>query len=212
MKRRTVEMTIQGKALDLHRRLLDGDPRAPSEVFELFGQRLQRAVKSSVPQLVDPGDIENAAVDALLRYFREPSAYDPVKSALLTWLSNQARFNALTRLREHGREAGRLKNLQAAVQFGFAGSDKGAQDSDIMNAIEVSEIMEQHGAEIVKDAADVDVFSLMAAGVKDEATFVSVLGLTGSQEANRAEVRRRRDAIRKRLERLREKLGEMGSR
>ena len=66
--------------------------------------------------------------------------------------------------------------------------------------------MAQHGTEIVTDPGDQEVFLLMAAGTKDEAMFVEALELTGSHMENRAEVRRRRDLIRKRLERLRPKL------
>lgn len=45
------------------------------------------------------GGIEVAVLHAMLKYYRGPSAYGPLKSALLTWLYNVARYNALSILR-----------------------------------------------------------------------------------------------------------------
>jgi hypothetical protein len=150
----------------------------------------------------------NAAVaDALLRYFKDPSQYDRSKSTLLTRLCNCARYNALSQLRDHGRRLGRLDKVREAVRIGLLGRDNERDGEDaFLNALEVKQIMAQHGAEIVTDPGDQEVFLLMAAGTKDEAMFVEALGLTGSHAENRDEVRRRRDLIRKRLERMRSKL------
>jgi DNA-directed RNA polymerase specialized sigma24 family protein len=198
---------LQTKAIALHEKLLAGDPRAPSEIFELFEKQLSSVVSATVPKLVDPGDVNAAVADALLTYFKHPSRYDPSKSALLTWLCNGARYNALSQLRDHGRRLGKLDKLGKAVRIGLLGPDNERDGEDaFLNAIEVKQIMAQHGTEIVTDPGDQEVFLLMAAGTKDEAMFVEALELTGSHMENRAEVRRRRDLIRKRLERLRPKL------
>jgi hypothetical protein len=198
---------LQTKALALHERLLAGDPRAPSEIFELFEKELSSVVSATVPKLVDPGDVNAAVADALLRYFKDPSQYDRSKSTLLTRLCNCARYNALSQLRDHGRRLGRLDKVREAVRIGLLGRDNERDGEDaFLNALEVKQIMAQHGAEIVTDPGDQEVFLLMAAGTKDEAMFVEALGLTGSHAENRDEVRRRRDLIRKRLERMRSKL------
>lgn len=198
---------LQSRALALHQRLLSGDPRAPSEIFELFEDHLSSVVRSTVPKLIDPGDVNAAVADALLRYFKAPSDYDPTKSTLLTWLCNQARYNALSQVRDHGRRVARLDKLGEAVRIGLLGRDKGQDGEDhFLDAIEAQQIMAQYGHEIATDHGDDEVFLLMAAGTKDEAMFVEALHLTGSHAENRAEVRRRRDLIRKRLERVRSKL------
>jgi DNA-directed RNA polymerase specialized sigma24 family protein len=199
--------SLQSAALTLHQRLLAGDPRAPSEIFELFEDRLTSVVRSTVPKLIDPGDVNAAMADALLKYFRSPSVYDPSKSSLLTWLCNHARHNALSQLREHGRRLGRLEQFEEVVRIGLVGRDnKRDGEDEFLDALEVNQIMERHSHEIATDPGDLEVFLLMAAGTKDEAVFIEALGLTGLPTENRAEVRRRRDLIRKRLERLRSKL------
>jgi|SRR5579885_2642352 len=202
-----MDNSFQSRALALHQRLLSGDPRAPSEIFELFEHHLASVVRSSVPKLIDPGDVNAAVADALLRYFKAPSDYDPTKSTLLTWLCNHARYNALSQLRDHGRRQGRLNKVGEAVRIGLLGRDNAHDGEDaFLNALEVKQIMTQYGADIAIDPGDQEVFLLIAAGTKDEAMFVEVLGLSGSPSENRAEIRRRRDLIRKRLERLRLKL------
>ena len=70
--------SLQTKALSLHARL--GDPKAPSEILETFEKQLSSVVSATVPKLVDPGDVNAAVADALLRYFKAPSQYDPSRA------------------------------------------------------------------------------------------------------------------------------------
>jgi DNA-directed RNA polymerase specialized sigma24 family protein len=199
---------LQEKALRLHQRLLSGDPRAPSEIFELFEKSLSAVVRKNVPKLVDPGDLNIAVADALLKYFRDPSIYDPSQSALFTWLCNQARYNALSLLREHRQRQSKIEEFGDAVRIGLVGADNKRSDAekDFLDAIEVAQIMDRYGSEIVKDDSDLEVFLLMAAGVKDERIFAQALGLSASHADTRFVIRRKRDAIRKRLERFRKKM------
>jgi len=60
---------------------------------------------------------------ALLRYFTNPSQYDPNKSTLLTWLCNGARYNAFSQLRDHGRRLSGIEKLGQAVRIGLVGPD-----------------------------------------------------------------------------------------
>src|SRR6266516_372609 len=178
--------SLQSTALILHERLLAGDPRAPSEIFELFEKHLSSVVRSTVPKLVDPGDVNAAVADALLRYFWSPSLYDPAKSTLLTWLCNRARYNALSHVRDHGRRLAGLDRLGEAVRIGLLGRDNEWNgENEFLDTIEVNQIMDRHGHEIATEAGDLDVFLLIAAGTKDEAMFVEALGLTGSDVENR---------------------------
>jgi hypothetical protein len=97
--------------------------------------------------------------------------------------------------------------LGEAVRIGLLGRDNEQDGEDhFLDAIEANQITTRYGHEIATDPGDDEVFLLMAAGTKDEAVIVEALQLTGSPAENRAEVRRRRDLIRKRLERLRPKL------
>jgi DNA-directed RNA polymerase specialized sigma24 family protein len=160
--------TLQSTALILHERLLAGDPRAPSEIFELFEERLSSVVRSNVPKLVDPGDVNAAVADALLKYFRNPSIYDPAQATLLTWLCNQARYNALSLVRGHGRRLGGLDSFGEAVRIGLVGRDNDRDpENEFLDAIEVNQIMERYGDEIVKEHGDLDPRShLVTSGPK----------------------------------------------
>jgi DNA-directed RNA polymerase specialized sigma24 family protein len=195
-------MTTDGH-LDLHQRILASDPLAPSQLFSLLAPLVLATIRKKVRALSDRDDLETAVADAFLSYFRSPEQYDGSKSALLTYLINKARYNALEALRQHGRRIGHLKNFELAVRNQGSDDDIIGPQRAVLDNIELRQLLEMHGDDLVTDESDLEVLLLIAAGEKNETAYADALGLTGDY---RHEVRRKRDLIRKRLERLRVKL------
>jgi len=195
---------------EAHARLLAGSANAPSELFELCAPHLRSIVRRSVPQLVDPAEVDTAVVDAMLDYFKEPGAFNPSRSALLTWLANKARYNALTLARGQQKWQGRQRAIVEAAGEGVYSADgsSGGEDSAV-DAITAAEVLSRHGADLAPNPGDADVFLLMVAGVREDDAYVAALGLDGSPTA-RLDVRRRKQAMRQRISRLRERLKDGG--
>jgi DNA-directed RNA polymerase specialized sigma24 family protein len=187
----------------LHERLVAGDPTAPSLIFTDVHPRLLRFIKAATGSGVEIDDVESAVADALLVYFRLPSAFDPTRSTLTTWLLAVAKFKLKTLVRSRKRRNSRASQATASANmevFGITASSKG--EEALLAVIDGPRMLDRYGGELIKDEGDLEVFLLMAAGAKDEPSFVEALQLTGTAEQNRKEVRRRRDLIRKRAERL----------
>ncbi|WP_448639432.1 hypothetical protein [Geodermatophilus sp. URMC 63] len=85
---------LQQQALEIHRRLLRGDPTASLDAAELLEPLTFRLrLKWPGPDYAEAcGD---AAVEVLVGYLQAPDRYDPTRSALLTWLVMQAHGDLL---------------------------------------------------------------------------------------------------------------------
>lgn len=76
-------------ALELHQRLLEGDPTAPARLTELLAEPLAERLGHHKPYgVVDDQDVADAAIDALMHYFGAPHRFDLTKKvSLLHWLA-----------------------------------------------------------------------------------------------------------------------------
>jgi RNA polymerase sigma-70 factor (ECF subfamily) len=189
-----------------HERLLAGEPSSPSRLVGLLLKPLISFVERAVPSIVDPHEIEESCLDALLEYLRAPQVYDPARARLFTWLAGNARWEALTRLRSIKRQTARDQKLITRVQDEQFAVDK-SMEAHILDVIEIHQILESHANEIVQEKGDLDIFLLVAAGARDTADYLDALGLNDTP-ANRMSAVAHREKIRGRIRRLRERLNE----
>lgn len=101
--------------LQLHQRLLHGDPVASSEFAEAFLEELVlrlRARAARAGYAADDTLIKDAAVDALLNYFREPTKFDPNRSGLMTYLTMSAHGDLINLLARESRRTRREVPLE----------------------------------------------------------------------------------------------------
>jgi RNA polymerase sigma-70 factor, ECF subfamily len=187
-----------------HNRLLAGEPSSPSRLVSLLLKPLVSFVERAVPSIADPHEIEETCLDILLEYLRVPEVYDPAKARLFTWLAGKARWRALTRLRSIRRQADRDQKVLARVQDEQIAVDK-PMETHILDVIQVHQILENHANEIVEEDGDLDIFLLVAAGARDTADYLDALGLDDTP-VNRMSAMARRERIRGRIRRLRERL------
>lgn len=193
--------------IDLHQRLLDGDPLAATPLVEAVLAPMVRIVSKTVPQLYDPHAVEEACLDTLLAYLEKPDVYDPSRSQLLTYLTNMARWRAMTAARKQDRRRAREKaHAKMVHDLGGATDPQHKAESDAVDALLVHQILQERGGDIAKDDGDADVFLLMAAGERFDEAYLEALNLEDTPD-NRQEIGRRRERIRGRLRRIRTEYG-----
>lgn len=87
--------TLQQQALDLHQRLLNGDPTASLDAAELLLDPLVSRLRAKWPSQNYIDACHDAATEVIVIYLQAPRRYDPARSALLTWLTMQAHGDLL---------------------------------------------------------------------------------------------------------------------
>jgi hypothetical protein len=178
----------------IHKRLLEDDPVAPSELAEAIWEPLLARLKRNNPRLVSTDFLEDAAADALTSYIKRPNQFDPEQRGLLGFLVMAAQGdlrNALakTRRQRHGEVP--LESVELQLE-GRNRADEG------IVASEAASIANRRLEELFDDAADRAAVRLMADGERATAAFVKVWSLQRlSALAQKSEVKRRKDRIKK---------------
>lgn len=193
--------------LHLHHRLLQGDPRAPSELMECMYEPLVRRLANINPTIwrIDETIIIDAVVDALSSYIKRPEQFQPERSALFTYLAMSAQGdlrNTLARLR---RERARLVSLDPVVHDHASGNDS----VDSSGAVPVEElslsarvlcqaVMQVRRA--LHDSREQEVLDLIIEGERRTEMFARVLQLEGMAPAEQVRaVKRVKDRIKRRI-------------
>src|SRR5438477_7815137 len=86
---------------ELHTELIAGDLRAASRIVERALPAMVQLVRRLVQKLHDGH--EDACLEALLDYLQAPTAFEPGRASLMTYLVNQARSRARTAVRTQTR-------------------------------------------------------------------------------------------------------------
>src|SRR5262245_43764268 len=106
---------------EIHRRLLEGDPVAPSELAEEVWERLLGRLKKNNRRLVGMDFLEDAAADALTSYIKRPRQFDPEKRGLLGFLVMAAQGdlrNALARTRRQRHGEVPFESVELQIESG----------------------------------------------------------------------------------------------
>jgi hypothetical protein len=184
--------------VEIHERLLGGDPVASSELAEEVWQTLLRSLAEKNPRLRGTEFIEQAVSDALISYIKRPAQYDPQKRGLFGFLLMSAEGdlrNALARAkRRRGREVG----------FDSVELETGPRNIPI-DTIELSEeadAVRRTLNTLFADPKDCVAAALVLDGERSTESYVGIWGLESlPAEEQKREVKRRKDRIKKVLER-----------
>ena len=78
--------------LDLHRRLVEGDPAASTELYDRYGKTLVRNLATQYDRIAmhDRGLVASAVTDAVLNYVSDPARYRPAERNLPGYLHMSA--------------------------------------------------------------------------------------------------------------------------
>jgi RNA polymerase sigma-70 factor (ECF subfamily) len=193
---------------EIHDRMLAGDPIASSELAETVLDRLVSTLTRKYPGLRDSVFLADAVTDALMAYLKNPGAYDPSKRGLFGYLMMSAEGdlrNALERARRRTDREGPLE----VVELGqFAGNvDQGDVES-VDQRID-AERLQSRLTRLFPDQVDQQLAQLILDGERATETYAQLLGLQDLESTEQQrEVKRHKDRIKKRLQRLGESLNE----
>jgi RNA polymerase sigma-70 factor (ECF subfamily) len=182
--------------LELHERMLAGDPTAPVDAFTSFADAITRRLVERLGVRADP-DAYDSAVDAIYQYLDKPDAYDTTRGRLSTYLLTIAMRRAVDRMRSERARARRDEVFGSLVEL------LGPAPKEVMEtAVMASELW----PEVVKalpDPRDQRALNAILAGERSTEELAEALEMTALPEAERrVRVKQHRDRILKVLERL----------
>lgn len=199
----------------LHQRLIQGDPLAPSDLTEMYLEEVVRRLRLRAGTVTDETLLLDAATDALLTYAQQPTKFDPSKSSLLNYLTMSALGdlrNMLARDRRRKRREVPLEDVEHSL------SDENSLVEEIDDAL-----LERYGVTTPEDKAalqrkieeefpsirDRQLLFLMLHGERRTVAYSALLGIQDRDpKEQRRTVKRHKDRLTKRLQRLRGKLNE----
>ena len=202
--------------LELHQRLVEADPLAPSELVETLMVELVKRLSGRVRKTLDDILVQDAVTDALLAYVQEPTKYDPAKSGLVSYLSMSAYGDYLNMVAREQRRVKRQVPIEIVEQRLEAGNywiedveETVLRNLGTLNDEERSQI-QMKIIEQFPDPRDRQLLRLLLDGERKTAAYSTVLGIQESDPAEqRRIVKRNKDRLTKRLERLRDKIGDV---
>lgn len=206
------ETIDKNKEIELHSRLLKGDPVAPSEVAEKFIKIVFDRVRIKYRQ-VDEDLVFDAVGDALLNYIEHPERYKPDQSKLFTYLIMSADGdlkNALEKIK---------KKNSKEISLNFIEQDKDGRnklmefilglsvyDTYFFETLNEKQLMKTI-FECFPDPTDKKLLLLMIEGEKKTSIFARVLGAHNlTNEEQQKIVKQHKDRIKSKLKRLGGKL------
>ena len=200
---------------DLHRRLVEGDPIAPSELVEAYMEKLVKRVCSKARVTGDDMLANDAVADTLLGYAQEPTKYCPAKSSLLTYLTMSAHRDLLNMMAKERRRKNREVSLGGVEHRTLDRNNwiEAAEDTVVERegnlTIGEKALLRQRVSEQFPNPTDRRLLSLLLDGERRTAAYSAVLGIQGLDGAEqRRLVKRHKDRLAKRLVRLGSKFRE----
>jgi RNA polymerase sigma-70 factor (ECF subfamily) len=193
-------------ARQLHARLIQLDPLAPAEFAEAFLGELYRRLKARAASNSDETLLRDATTDALLDYIQHPAKYNPKKSALLTYLTMAAYRDLLNMFAKEKRRRRRELPLDVVEEIPDDGNNKmeeyGNRVLDSLTTAERSKILSQVEA-IFPGKQERELLDLIIHGERKTDKYSEILGIQNlSPDEQRKIVKRHKDRITKRLQRL----------
>lgn len=188
----------------VHGRLLAGDPTASADMFELvYGPLIGHAIKKHTAFGMDEDRARDLAVGVLASIVERPAIFDPQKGSLFGFLCMMLDGDAKNAGRD---EANRQEKIsEFAVEVEQVGGNSYVTSPE--TRVDAERIMSQYRAEIVVEEGDHEVLRLILEEEREYEAYALALGISHlPPELMRAEVKRRKDRIEKRLQRLKDRL------
>lgn len=183
----------------LHQRVLAGDPVAPADLFAHFVEPLMSVIRHDLR--CDADCAMDSSIDAVFDYIRLPSAYNPDRGRLCTFLTNIAKHKAVDRIRARSAEARREHEFSALVEV-----RESAPNEKMERSAEAQKLWRKI-EQVVQNERDRLALALILDGERSTDVIADALGMHGGTQLERQRaVKRHRDRLLKILDRLGEKL------
>ena len=183
----------------IHDRIIRDDPIAPAELAEQALPLLQSHLQQCRLEVKDPDLIDNAAIDALMSYIKNPLSFKQDKRSLLGFLRMAAEGdlrNALSKESRRQKRERRDQSVELCVIAGKKESARGDLDADGMREVE-SKLNK-----LFPDPRDRQLAELVIEKERSTNLFSKVLGIQHlAKEEQRKDVKRHKDRIKKILKR-----------
>jgi RNA polymerase sigma-70 factor, ECF subfamily len=192
--------------LTLHLRLIDGDKSAPDDCVTRWLPELTRRLSMSFNEVAqrDEHIIIDAVLETLMEYTSKPGKYDPQRASLATYLTQAAKrdlMNALSREKTHGRGAISIDSVEQWLPDG-----NNSFEVRVAEKAEAQAILEIVLSKIT-EPEERSVLMLLLHGERAIAEYAKALKIEHlPEQEQKAIVKRHKDRISKRLERLGETL------
>ena len=200
--------------LALHTRLLDQDPTAAAELVDLLSDPLIDKLTRHPKARGFRHLISDAVEDSLVNYIKRPEQYQPAKRGLWGYLVMAATGDLLNAIEKERRTLLREKPV-SDVEHGLEGRKRVVASAgsklDAKGPEYVASIRELRAAadREFTDPREREVAELMIRGVSDVATIADVMRIGQlPMDQQRAQVKRCKGRVSKRLRRLGERLRE----
>jgi len=194
----------------IHQRLLKKDPIAPSELVENYIESLVLKLGRRFPNLGDPHFVHDAAADALLNYAQHPERFNPEKGKLFPYLLMSARGDLINRLKSEGRRRQRevhIENVELQPDLRNISSEQ-SENIELPPGLSMVDI-ESQIEQIINNQTDRTLLELILDGERRTECYAEVLGITNlNMKEQRRQVKRAKDRLTKRLQRLGRKFHE----
>lgn len=198
---------LQEQALEIHQRLLLGDPTASLDATELLLAPLIGRLKARWPTL-DHDTRYDAATEVLVQYLQAPTRYDAARASVLGWLTMQAHGDLINAYQSKQRRFERAWVVESALPTNPASGEQSRLDdylpsSEMKPRLDPSRLLSAL-RESFPDVRDRRLlWHMFVDGSRSTDEAAEILGLTHLTAAERtAEVRKNKDRIAKRLRRL----------
>ena len=195
----------------LHERLLAGDPAAPAELAERLLPLLRARLAGWAATLDDPHLVPSAVGLVIAHYLTDPSRFDPDRGGLVAYLAMEVRGDVLNEL--DSRKRRRRHEVPAAelVELEPRGRDSTVEEEalDAVDPIGVSPAAVQAARQALGEFDEVDrrMLEMMVEGVRPTSAYAALLGISHLPvDLQREAVKKHKDRLQKRLERLRGRL------
>jgi RNA polymerase sigma-70 factor (ECF subfamily) len=205
----SVEFLIsKEEELSLHRRLVDGDVTASADLATKFLDPLIDWLVEKNSSKVPKDICIEAAEDALIALVKSPRSFNPDRGMrLFAYLRMSAQGDLRNILRREGRQRQREMGFRNVELSRRAGKYL-AEDGDQLRLLEIQEESARVTEQVVSPArhglpeAELRALDLMLEGERKTAVFAEVLGISHlPKKVQRAQVKRLKDKLKKRLER-----------
>lgn len=195
----------------IHQRLIEHDPVASVELVEFYIESIVRRLTSLFPKLDDPHFVHDAVVDALLNYVQHPERFNPIRGKLSAYLFMSARGDLLNRLKSEARRRAREMRLEDVElhptlrNMLVEGED---EEVDIPSGMSISDLKDSV-RQVVTNQTDRKLLELMLDGESKTECYGEVLSISDLPiDEQRQQVKRAKDRLTKRLQRLGIRLNE----
>lgn len=199
--------------LRLHRALLDGDTIAPLLLAEKLLPLLRARLARFSAKLTDPQIVESAIGHSVATYLGEPEAYDPTGRSLVNYLAMDVEGDVKNELGKRQREIASDEVVEdRLVEVGLRSRNSPVEEEalDALDPFDVptAAVKAARRGLAQLSAHDRELAQLVADDVRSYAVWAEVLGITHLPLDDQVrEVKRQKDRIKKKLERIGDKSG-----